>query len=108
MELTDIAQEIRRVSQRLDKAPKAIFEASREYAEAERDYRMELSKEITRLRAEGMNVTLVPDIARGNVSELKFKRDLAEGQYKASIESAKVLQSEMSGLQSIFRVQSEV
>lgn len=108
MESIDIAQEIRRVSARLDKAPKAIRNDAKEFAEAERLYRMELAKEITKLKADGMPATLILDVARGNVAELKFKRDLAEGLYKASIESSKALQSEMSGLQSILKVHSDI
>lgn len=108
METIDIAQEIRRVSARLDKAPQAIFDNAKAFAEAERTYRMELAKEITRLRAEGMQATLISDVARGNVAELKYKRDLAEGLYRSSLESSKALQAELSGLQSIFKQFNEV
>ncbi|KKX54450.1 hypothetical protein [Brevibacillus borstelensis] len=108
MDHIDIAQEIRRVSSRLDKVPQAIFDHAKAFAEAERVYRMELAKEITRLRTEGLQATLISDVARGNVAELKYKRDLAEGLYRSSVESSKALQAEMSGLQSILKVQSDV
>lgn len=108
MESVEIAKEIIRVSSRLDKVPQAIFDNAKTFAEAERVYRMELAKEITRLRAEGLQATLISDVARGNVAELKYKRDLAEGLYRSSVESSKALQAEMSGLQSILKVQSDV
>lgn len=108
MDHIDIAQAIRRVSERLDNAPQLIFGHAKAFAEAERAYRMELAKEIIRLRAEGMQATLISDVARGNVAELKYKRDLAEGLYRSSLESAKALQAELSGLQSIFRRHDEM
>lgn len=109
MELTDITQEIYRVSKLLDALPKKIFEAAREFSKAESEYRMELSKELFRLKQEGnMPVTLIPDIARGNLTQLKYMRDLKEAEWKAAIESSKVYQSQMSGLQSILRVQEDI
>lgn len=108
MDHIDIAQAIRRVSERLDKAPQAIFDNAKAYAEAERTYRMGLAKEIIRLRAEGMQATLINDVARGNVADLKYKRDLAEGLYRSSLESSKALQAELSGLQSVLKVVSDV
>lgn len=108
MELIDISKEIYRVSQRLDKAPKAIYEAAKEYAKYERDYRLALSMEIMKLKADGLPASLIADVARGNIAGYKFDRDLSEGQYKASIESSRVLQAELSGLQSMLKVTSDV
>lgn len=108
MDHINIAQAIRRVSERLDNAPQLIFGHAKAFAEAERAYRMELAKEIIRLRAEGVQATLINDVARGNVAELKYKRDLAEGLYRSSLESSKALQAELSGLQSIFKQFNEV
>lgn len=52
----------------------------REKAEAERAYRMELSKTMLRLRAEGMPVSVLPDICRGipEIADLRCARDCAE------------------------------
>jgi|SRR5690625_237584 len=95
-------------SQRLNRASRALYKLAEEKAEAERVYRMELSKEIFRLRAEGSSVTLIPDTARGNVSDLKFDRDLADGKYRSALESLDALKSQLSALQSILRYQEEV
>lgn len=103
----DVIQEILKVSMRLKDAPKAIFAAAKSYAESERDYRLALSQEITKLKADGLAVTLIADTARGNVSDLKYQRDLNEGLYKSTLEAKKALESELSGLQSVLRVQNE-
>lgn len=55
-----------------------------------------------------MSVTLIADLARGNVSKLKFKRDLAEFKYKAGRDKVQALQSEVSALQSICRRQDDI
>lgn len=105
MELMEITKEMYKVSQRLDKATRALYKLAQERAETERDYRMNLSMEITKLRAEGTSVTIIPDMARGNMSKFKFDRDLAEGRYRAAIESLRALESQLSALQSILKWQ---
>ncbi|WP_010276520.1 hypothetical protein [Paenibacillus senegalensis] len=107
MDLVNITQEMYETSQRLDQASRVIHKMARVKAETERVYRMKLAQEMMTLKAEGMSVTLIADIARGNVSDLKFERDLAEGQYKAAIESMEAIKSRLSALQSILRYQEE-
>lgn len=107
-ELMKLTKEIYNVSQRLQKASTELYKLSREMAEAEKLYRMELSKEITRLRSDGVSVTLIPDIARGNVAHLKHERDLAESIYKSAIESKRAIESQLSALQTICKYQEEL
>lgn len=107
MDLVNISKEMYETSQRLDQASRVIHKMARLKAETEKVYRMELAKEIMALKANGMSVTLIPDIARGTVADLKFERDLAEGQYKAAIESMEAIKSRLSALQSILRYQEE-
>jgi hypothetical protein len=71
-------------------------------------YRKALAAEILKLRTQSVPVTLIPDIARGNTSELKFERDLAETVWKGAIDYLRALESQLSGLQSILRHQDEV
>jgi hypothetical protein len=61
----------------------------REYAEAERAYREALAQAITRLKSEGIAITVAQDLARGDkrVAELRFNRDLAEGLRDAAAQS---------------------
>ncbi|MCC8435437.1 hypothetical protein HP567_012865 [Brevibacillus sp. M2.1A] len=108
MDLVDIVAAIRNVATRLDGVPRQLHVQAKEYASAERDYRIALRQEMLKLRAEGLPATLITDVARGNVAELKFKRDLAESLFKSASESSKALQAELSGLQSIYRRQDEM
>lgn len=108
MNLTDITKEMYETSKRLDQASRVLYKMAKERAETERVYRMKLAQEMITLKAEGMSVTLIPDIARGTLAELKFNRDLSEGQYKAAIESLEALKSRLSALQSILRYQEAI
>lgn len=60
-----------------------------EYAKAYTDYRMELAKELVKLKKEGYAITLAGDIARGNpeIARLKYKEIATEAIYKANLES---------------------
>lgn len=108
MELTILTQEIYDVSKRLERASKALYRLAEEKAESERIYRMRLTQEMLTLREQGMSVGLINDVARGNVSDLLFQRDAAEAKFKAALESLGALQSQLSALQSILKVQQEV
>lgn len=108
MELIQVTDEIYAASQRLSKSADALFELGRERAETERDYRSRLAQEMMRLKAEGLQVTLIPDVARGNLSEYLFKRDLAEVRFKAGIEAADAIKVQVSALQTIIKYQSEL
>lgn len=108
MELQTISKMIIETAHRINEATKVIHKMAREKAETEYAYRMALSKEITRLKAEGMAISILYDVAKGNVADLLLERDLAEGRYKASIESMRALQSELSALQSLLRNMEEI
>jgi hypothetical protein len=108
IELTSITKEIFDSAQRLKNGSKEIFNLAKEKAEKERDYRKALAVEIVKLKSGGMAATLIPDIARGNTAELKFERDLAEAKYVAGRDSLEAIQSQMTGLQSILKHQTEV
>jgi len=81
VEVQSIASEIHEASKRLSKGSDALFILAKSSAETEQAYRSALGREIVKLKLEGMSVTLISDIARGNTSELKFNRDLAEARY---------------------------
>lgn len=99
----EIAKELREVSKRLDTASKGIFTLAREKAEKERDYRKALAQEIMKLRAEGLPATLINDVARGRVADLKFSRDLSTDTFKASIESLGATKVQASVLQTVHK-----
>lgn len=108
MELMKLTDEMYNVSKRLNKAAAEVYKLANKRAQTERAYRMELSKEMFRLKTEGTSITLIPDMARGNVADLKFERDLAEGQYKAAIEAMEALKSQLSAYQTIIKYQEAV
>jgi len=108
IELQSIASEIHESAKRLAKGPAELFVLARKAAEAERTYRRELSLEIMKLRLEGLPATLIGDLARGNCSDRKWARDLAEAEWTAGRDGLKALQSQISALQTIYRHQTEV
>ncbi len=77
-------------------------------AEKERDYRKALAVEKIRLRDEGMAVGMIDDVARGNLADLRFERDLARETYIAAKEAMKAIQAQINALQSILKIQQEV
>ena len=66
-----------------------LKKTSRAYAEAERDYKILLRQEILKLKDEGVPSTIINLICYGipSVAEARFKRDCAEGVYKANQEA---------------------
>lgn len=108
LDVINIKKEIWDSAKRLQSGSKEIFKLAKEQAEAEREYRRALALEIMKLKEEKMSVTLIPDVARGNTSELKFNRDLAEAKYTSARESLKAIATQMNGLQSILRTQEEM
>jgi hypothetical protein len=110
IEPTEVTQALYSTSKRLDKGSYVITSKAKEYAQAEKDYRIKLAEEITTLKASGTPVTLIKELAKGNkdVADAKFNRDLAEGTFKASRDMLNALQVEVSALQSILRVQGKI
>lgn len=108
MELQTLTKAIWNTSQKIDKNINKLTSMARKYAESEKQYRLELAKEIIKLRTEGVQATLIPDIARGNIADLKFDRDLAETEYKTYKQMLQSLQVELSGYQSILRIQQDI
>lgn len=108
MDLINITQEIHAASQRLSKAADALFTLGKTKAEAERDYRLALSQEILKLKSEGMQATLIVDVAKGIVHDKLFQRDLSEAQFKAGIEAADAIKVQVSALQTILKYQTDM
>ncbi|KYH35851.1 hypothetical protein CLTEP_02440 [Clostridium tepidiprofundi DSM 19306] len=108
MELMQIGQEIHNTSKRIEEGVNRLHKYAVAYATAEKEYRIALAKEIMFLRDNKLPVTLVNDVARGNTAEQKFKRDLAEVEYKTARDMLNALQAELSGLQTLYKAQTEV
>lgn len=108
MEVTAINSELIDCIKNLRQSSEKIFKLAQEKAEAEKDYRKALALEILELKEAKHPTTLIPDIARGNTSELKFKRDLAEAKYNSARDFIEAQQTAISAYQSILRYQEEV
>jgi len=67
-----------------------VKQAYRDYALAEKSYRVALAKRIVELRSEGNAATLCTDLARGDehVAELKFRVVAAQGVKEAAVHAA--------------------
>lgn len=108
MEVVQTVQQLKQATDRLSDATKEVFRLAKNRAETERNYRMALGKEMATLRAEKMPATLIGDMARGNVSDLKFERDLAMEMHRSAMSSIGALQVEIQSWQSILKYMSEV
>ena len=89
MIMDDLINEIQAKSKQLSLNISSLKKTGREYANAYSKYRIELAKELLRLRDSGMPVTMAYDVARGNPEIAKLKQDeiSKETIYKANQES---------------------
>lgn len=108
MELTPVVQELYLATKRMSEASREVFRLARSKSEAEHIYRKELAKKIFMLRADKVQATLIPDLARGEVADLKFERDLAADTYRSAIAAMEALKVEINALQTIARYNSEI
>lgn len=87
--MVDLINEISAKTALLDKAVTQFGVRGRTFAQAEHDYRVALSKRILEHRAEGMPVTIISDVCRGEpeIARLRLERDIAETVYKSALEA---------------------
>lgn len=85
----DLYQEMQQKIKELDVSVKSLRKTGTAYAEAEKAYKIELSKEALKLRDQGMAVTMIPLVIYGKeqIAQLRFQRDVAETIYNANQES---------------------
>ena len=74
------------LSVKLTQGIKLMGKYGREYADAERVYKVALAKKALELRDKGMPVTLIDKVIYGKVADERFERDTAEVMYKTSQE----------------------
>lgn len=89
----DLYNEINSLCLELEHSIKSLHENGVNYAEAYKNYRVLLSKELLRLKTNGMPVTIAYDIARGRkeVADAKFEELSTEAIYKANLENINAL-----------------
>ena len=78
-------EQVRLLQDSLDKLPKT----GNDFAEAERDYKVILRKEVIKLREQGEAIGVISLICYGipSVAEARFKRDVAQTLYEANQEA---------------------
>lgn len=88
----DLMRELRTEMLLLDRAVREIRPRGKAKAETERDYRVALAKYIAAKRAEGVAVTTLGDMARGEpeIARLRLERDLADVIYTSNQEAINV------------------
>lgn len=74
------------LSLKLSHGIKLMGKYGREYADAERAYKVALAKKALELRDRGMPVTLIDKVIYGKVADERFERDTAEVMYKTAQE----------------------
>lgn len=89
MELYD---ELQIKNKQLDQALRTFRQNGIALADAEKKYKEMVTKEILRLRDEGMAVTLIAQVIYGlpSISMLRFERDCAKAVYDANAEAINV------------------
>lgn len=84
-----LIDDIQKVNDLLSQSIKSLKRTSEAYAETERDYKILLRQEALKLKDEGMAIGLINLTCYGipSVAEARFKRDIAEANYKANQEA---------------------
>lgn len=85
----ELFQELESKTRQLDKCVRMLRDTGRDYAQAERDYKILLRTECLKLRDDGMAIGMIDKTCYGipSVAELRFKRDCAKAIYQANIEA---------------------
>lgn len=88
----ELFQELQRLNCLLDKAINELKERGRNYATAKKEYRIKVSQELLRLRAENIPVTIINDIVKGKkeIAEAKEKEIINEALYRSCLEAINV------------------
>ena len=85
----DLYESLNNLLEQLQTSVKSLRITATEYAEAYKNYRVLLAKELVRLKDSGMAITLASDVARGNedIASAKMQEIKKEAIYKANVES---------------------
>lgn len=90
--MQDLVRKMDRHMRLLDAALTESKERGRKRAECEQAYRIAKAQHITRLRADGVPVSIVADLAKGDkdIARLCMERDIADTLYESSREAINV------------------
>ena len=98
----DLYNELNSKIQELEVSIRSLRQTGKNYAEAERDYKVLLRQEVLKLRDEGQAIGVITLICYGipSVAEARFKRDTAEAIYKANQEAINSIKLQLRLLES--------
>ena len=85
--MIDMVNDLQALSDALTAAIHSMAKYGKEYAEAEKAYKVRLTQETLKLRDAGMPVTIIDKVVMGVVADERCKRDIAESFYKTSQEN---------------------
>ena len=85
----DLYSELNDKRNQLDICIRKLRQSGTDYAQAERDYKIELRRVCLELRDTGMAIGMIDKVCYGvqSVADLRFKRDVAETIWKANLEA---------------------
>lgn len=85
----DLINELQNTIAMLQASIKSLKVTSQAYAKAEQEYKILLRQECLKLRDEGMAIGMITLTCYGipSVAEARFKRDIADANYKANLEA---------------------
>lgn len=88
----ELWQELQLKNNQLEQALRTLRQNGIALAQAEKDYKEAVSKEVLKLRDEGMAVTLINQVIYGlpSISTLRFQRDCNEVIYNANQEAINI------------------
>ena len=101
MEILEVAQKMQAVMNRIGELAGQLDVAGKEKAEAESEYDKAMTVAMLSLRCDGMQITLIKDIAKGRCSDVLLKAKVAESGYKSLITKIHAAESILNAYQSI-------
>ena len=98
----DLINKLNNLNKKLSTGINLMAKYGKDYAEAERDYKITLNQECLKLKDNGMAVTLIDKVVYGvkAVADKRFKRDSAEILWKTSQENVNAIKLQMRILDS--------
>lgn len=105
MDIVMIKDKIQSVNERLEKAIVELYRLAKLKAQAETNYRIAETQETLKLKAEGLAITLIPSIVKGNIADKLLERDTAEALFIACRESIDILKTIQTSNQSVLKLQ---
>ena len=99
--VAEFAAEFSRLSRKLDQGLAYLREQTKEWAQAEHDYRL-LRSECWVTAPEG-TVAEREAWVDGRTAKARYRRDLADGMRRAALEAVKSRQTQISSLQSLLK-----